>query len=113
MLDTELNPVPFWLESRADSQIEPAAFAGERETIPVHIANCIREEQRDGMTVMAETPVGRILLKSAPARVLAKDGRYQIEGMAWGPKPIAAVEVKIDTGPWTKATLDASKSDFS
>ena len=31
--------------------------------------------------------------------------------MAWGPKPITAVEVKIDNGPWTKATLDESQSD--
>jgi len=73
----------------------------------------IREEQHDGVTVVAETPVGRILLKSAPARVIAKDGHYQIEGMAWGPKPITAVEVRIDNGPWTKATLDDSKSEYA
>ena len=65
------------------------------------------------MTVMAETPVGRILLKSAPARVTLTDGHYQIDGMAWGPTPVTAVEVKIDNGPWTKATLDDSKSEFS
>jgi DMSO/TMAO reductase YedYZ molybdopterin-dependent catalytic subunit len=72
----------------------------------------IREEQHDGMTVMAETPVTRILLKSAPGRVIAKNGRYQIDGMAWGPK-VATVEVKIDNGPWTKATLDESKAQYS
>jgi DMSO/TMAO reductase YedYZ molybdopterin-dependent catalytic subunit len=73
----------------------------------------IREERHDGTTVMAETTVGRMLLKSAPARVTQRDGRYQIDGMAWGPTPIAAVEVKVDTGPWMKATLDDSKSEFS
>jgi DMSO/TMAO reductase YedYZ molybdopterin-dependent catalytic subunit len=73
----------------------------------------IREEQHDGKSIMAETSVGRMLLKSAPARVVQHDGRYQIEGMAWGPTPIAAVEVKIDNGPWTKVSLDDSKSEFA
>jgi DMSO/TMAO reductase YedYZ molybdopterin-dependent catalytic subunit len=73
----------------------------------------IREERHDGTTVMAETTVGRMLLKSAPARVTLRDGRYQIDGMAWGPAPIAAVEVKVDSGPWMKAILDDSKSEFS
>jgi DMSO/TMAO reductase YedYZ molybdopterin-dependent catalytic subunit len=73
----------------------------------------IREEQHDGMTVIAETTVGRMLLKSAPAKVTLRDGRYRIDGMAWGPKPVSAVEAKIDNGPWMKATLDVSKSEFS
>ena len=73
----------------------------------------IREEQHDGKTVMVETSVGRMLLKSAPAKVVQQDGRYQIAGMAWGPKPISAVEVKIDNGAWTKASLDDSKSEFA
>ena len=70
----------------------------------------IREEQHDGQIIMAETTVGRMLLKSAPARVVQRDGRYQIEGMAWGPG-VAAVEVKIDNGSWAKAVLDTSKAD--
>ena len=45
----------------------------------------IREEKHNGETIMAETSVGRMLLKSAPARVVTRDGRYQIDGMAWGP----------------------------
>jgi DMSO/TMAO reductase YedYZ molybdopterin-dependent catalytic subunit len=73
----------------------------------------IREEHHNGMTVMAETTVGRMLLKSAPAKVTLRDGRYQIDGMAWGPTPIAAVEVKIDNGPWVKAVLDDSRSEFA
>ena len=44
-------------------------------------------------------------VKSAPARVTQTDSGYRITGMAWGPAPIAAVEVKIDGGAWTKATL--------
>jgi len=44
----------------------------------------IREEQRNGSPVWTETSVGRTLLKSAPARVTRKDGRYNIIGAAWG-----------------------------
>lgn len=73
----------------------------------------IREVQHGGKTVMEETSVGRMLLKSAPARVVQLDGRYRIEGAAWGPKAIAAVEVKIDDGPWMKAKLTENKSPYS
>jgi DMSO/TMAO reductase YedYZ molybdopterin-dependent catalytic subunit len=73
----------------------------------------VREVQRDGKMTVTETSVGRMLLKSAPARVMLRDGRHQIYGMAWGPSPVAAVEVKIDNGPWMKASLDGSKSAYS
>jgi DMSO/TMAO reductase YedYZ molybdopterin-dependent catalytic subunit len=74
----------------------------------------VREEQRHGETIAVETSVGRVLLKSAPFRVTQRDGRYRISGMAWGPAPIAAVEVKIDGEPWRKAELDGTnKSEFS
>jgi DMSO/TMAO reductase YedYZ molybdopterin-dependent catalytic subunit len=74
----------------------------------------VREERRDGETVIEETSVGRGLLKSAPARVILNGGRYRITGAAWGPVAIAAVEVKVDDGAWTKATLqDADKSPFT
>jgi hypothetical protein len=34
--------------------------------------------------------------------------------MAWGPAPVVSVEVKIDNGPWTRATFDdANKSEFA
>ena len=74
----------------------------------------LREESRDGEMVAVETSVGRGLLKSAPARVTRTDGGYRIAGMAWGPNPIATVEVKIDSGSWIKATLaEADKSPFA
>ena len=73
----------------------------------------IREEQSGGKTIMAETSVGRMLVKSAPARVVQHEGRYRIDGMAWGPRPIAAVDVKIDDGAWTKATLGESQGEFA
>jgi DMSO/TMAO reductase YedYZ molybdopterin-dependent catalytic subunit len=68
----------------------------------------IREEQRDGETIWAETSVGRSLLKSAPAKITRKDGRYRIIGAAWG-APIDRVEVQIDDGPWVPATIDHSE----
>jgi DMSO/TMAO reductase YedYZ molybdopterin-dependent catalytic subunit len=72
----------------------------------------IREEQHGDHTIMAETTVGRMLLKSAPSRIVQREGRYRIDGMAWGPA-VAVVEVKLDNGPWMKAALDASKSEHT
>ena len=64
----------------------------------------IREEQRDGETVWTFTSVTRDRLKSAPAKVTRTKDHYQVLGAAWG-APIAGVEVRIDDGPWTAATL--------
>jgi DMSO/TMAO reductase YedYZ molybdopterin-dependent catalytic subunit len=64
----------------------------------------IREEQRDGQPLWTETVVGKVLLKSAPARVTRKDGKYRIAGAAWG-GPIASVDVKVDGGPWMPAAI--------
>jgi DMSO/TMAO reductase YedYZ molybdopterin-dependent catalytic subunit len=73
----------------------------------------IREEERNGKTVWAETLVGRALLKSAPARVTQVGDSYRIMGAAWG-APIEKVEVKIDDGPWTPATIDhAEEAEFA
>ena len=72
----------------------------------------IREQQRDGQTVWTFNTVKHDRLKSAPAKVTRRHGRYTIMGAAWG-APIAEVEVQIDDGPWRTATLahePASKS---
>ena len=61
----------------------------------------IREDESDHWTF--ET-VSHYRLKSAPAKVVVNDGRYTIFGVAWG-APIAAVEVRIDDGPWRRAEL--------
>ena len=73
----------------------------------------VREVERDGKTTVTETSVGRMLLKSSPAKVTSQNGRLRIDGMAWGPAPIAAVEVRIDNGPWMRTTLEDSKSEFA
>ena len=64
----------------------------------------IREEQHDGNVVWTFTTVGRDRLKSAPAKVTRRGGRYAVMGAAWG-AAIAAVEVSIDGGPWRRAAL--------
>lgn len=68
----------------------------------------IREEEHNGETVWTETLVGRMNLKSAPARVTRAEDAYRITGAAWG-APIAKVEVRIDEGPWQQATIDRTE----
>lgn len=65
----------------------------------------IREQQLQGQTVWTFATVGRYRLKSAPARVTRRNGRYSIMGAAWG-APISAVQVQVDEGPWMPASLD-------
>ena len=67
----------------------------------------IREEKRDGESVWAETSVGPARIKSAPAKVTVLNGSYRIIGAAWG-ADIAAVEVRVDDGPWQPATIEKS-----
>jgi DMSO/TMAO reductase YedYZ molybdopterin-dependent catalytic subunit len=64
----------------------------------------IREQQRDGETVWTFNTVRHELLKSIPAKVTRRNGRYAIMGAAWG-APISAVEVQVDEGPWIATTL--------
>jgi DMSO/TMAO reductase YedYZ molybdopterin-dependent catalytic subunit len=64
----------------------------------------IREQQRNGETVWTFTTVSHDRLKSAPAKVTRDGNRYRIMGAAWG-APIAAVQVRIDNGPWRAAAL--------
>jgi DMSO/TMAO reductase YedYZ molybdopterin-dependent catalytic subunit len=72
----------------------------------------IREETRDGRTVWTFSTVRHDRLKSAPAKVTRRRGRYAIMGAAWG-APIAEVEVRIDDGPWMTAELDDPPSRTS
>jgi DMSO/TMAO reductase YedYZ molybdopterin-dependent catalytic subunit len=64
----------------------------------------IREEQRGGHPFWTFSTVRHFRLKSAPAKVVRRGGRYVVLGAAWG-APIAAVEVRIDDGPWMPARL--------
>jgi DMSO/TMAO reductase YedYZ molybdopterin-dependent catalytic subunit len=70
----------------------------------------IREEERDGETVWTFTSVTHNRLKSAPAKVTMMDDTYSIMGAAWGAE-IAGVEVQIDDGEWSPATLTEGKGE--
>jgi DMSO/TMAO reductase YedYZ molybdopterin-dependent catalytic subunit len=59
--------------------------------------------------VWTATNVGPARLKSAPAKVTRRDGRYTIIGVAWG-APIERVEVMIDDRPWTPTVLAGGPS---
>ena len=73
----------------------------------------VREEELGGRKLAVETSVGRALLKSAPARVTRLGDRHRITGTAWG-GPVARVEVRIDGGEWTQATIDrAEEAEFA
>jgi DMSO/TMAO reductase YedYZ molybdopterin-dependent catalytic subunit len=69
----------------------------------------IRQQVRDGQTVWTFHTVNHDRLKSAPAKVTRRRGRYTIMGAAWGAR-IAAVEVQIDNGRWMTADLDDRRS---
>lgn len=68
----------------------------------------IRGEEKDGRTIWRETSVGPMNVKSMVARALRlKNGTIRFVGLAWTDgTPLETVEVKIDDGPWQKATID-------
>jgi len=70
----------------------------------------IREEARDGETVWTFTSVTHNRLKSAPAKVTMNGDAYTVMGAAWGAE-IAKVEVRIDDGDWSPATLTEGEGE--
>jgi DMSO/TMAO reductase YedYZ molybdopterin-dependent catalytic subunit len=73
----------------------------------------LREEPpatEGGEPVWVETSVGRVRLKSVPAKVTRLGGKYRVVGAAWGAS-IAGVEVKVDDGPWVPAALDRTPGE--
>ena len=71
-------------------------------------------EEADAGTQWLETEITRMHLKSAIARVRKKGNAYQILGFVLNDgTPLRSVEVKIDEGPWQKATLDPGNTKYS
>jgi DMSO/TMAO reductase YedYZ molybdopterin-dependent catalytic subunit len=72
----------------------------------------IRGEKRGEDTIWRETSVGRMNLKSVPARVIRRaEGSTSIAGAAWSDgTPIRSVEVKIDDGGWRLAKLSENRN---
>lgn len=72
----------------------------------------LRQIKKGDETEWKQTSVGRSLIKSAPGRVVRRNGQYRIMGAAWG-APIQRVEVRIDDGPWTAAALNRKGNEFT
>lgn len=71
-------------------------------------------EDKDPDTQWIETEITRMHLKSAVARVRKTGNSYRILGFVLNDgTPLKSVEVKIDDGPWQKATLDPANTKFS
>jgi len=71
-------------------------------------------EQVGGETIWNETSVARIRVKSMVARLTRSGNRYNALGFALAHAlPLKAVEVRVDDGPWRKATLDSQNTRYS
>ena len=71
-------------------------------------------EDADPATQWMETEITRMHLKSAIARVRKQGSTHQILGFVLNDgTPLKSVEVKIDEGPWQKATLDPANTRYS
>ncbi len=71
-------------------------------------------EEKDPGTQWVENEITRMHLKSAIARVRKKGGAYEVLGFILNDgTPLKSVEVQIDNGPWQKATLASTNTQFS
>jgi DMSO/TMAO reductase YedYZ molybdopterin-dependent catalytic subunit len=71
-------------------------------------------ELSDPDTQFLETEVTRLNLKSVIARVRRAADAHQVLGFVLNDgTPLRSVEVKIDDGPWQRATLDPANSRYS
>ena len=80
------------------------AILGDTLFLATLDARLVALDARNGKPLWTFTTVRHDRLKSAPAKVTRHGSQYEIWGAAWG-APIAAVEVRIDDGPWMPATL--------
>ena len=56
----------------------------------------------------------RLNLKSVVARVRKTGGAHQVMGFVLNDgTPLRSVEVKVDNGPWQRATLDSQNTQYS
>lgn len=68
----------------------------------------------DPQTQWVENEVTRMHLKSAIARVRKSGDAYQVLGFVLNDgTPVKSVEVQIDNGPWQKAELERSNTQYS
>ena len=73
-----------------------------------------RGELTDPETQFIETEVTKLNLKSVIARVRKTAGGHQVIGFVLNDgTPLRSVEVKVDDGPWQRATLDPANTQYS
>ena len=73
-----------------------------------------KPEQVGDETIWNETLVARIRVKSMVARLTRDGQRYTAHGYALGGNfPMRMVEVKVDDGPWQRATFDSQNTEYS
>jgi len=71
-------------------------------------------EDADPQTQWVENEVTRIQLKSVIARVRKSGNAHQVFGFVLNDgTPLKSVEVQIDDGPWQKASMESSNTQFS
>jgi DMSO/TMAO reductase YedYZ molybdopterin-dependent catalytic subunit len=75
----------------------------------------LKGETIDGETKWTETAISRMKLKSFIARVSRDGSGYKILGVVLHDgTPLRSVEVRVDDGPWQRATMDpATSSKYS
>jgi hypothetical protein len=70
--------------------------------------------ETDPDTQWMETEVTHLQLKSVIARVRKTAGANQVLGFVLNDgTPLKSVEVKVDDGPWQRATMDPANTRFS
>jgi DMSO/TMAO reductase YedYZ molybdopterin-dependent catalytic subunit len=71
-------------------------------------------ELNDPATQFVEAEVSKLNLKSVIARVRKSGDGHTIHGFVLNDgTPLRSVEVKVDDGPWQRATLDPANSQYS
>jgi DMSO/TMAO reductase YedYZ molybdopterin-dependent catalytic subunit len=71
-------------------------------------------ELNDPATQFVEAEVSKLNLKSVIARVRKSGDAVTIHGFVLNDgTPLRSVEVKVDDGPWQRATMDAANSQYS
>jgi hypothetical protein len=74
----------------------------------------MREEKVGDQTIWDETSVSRIRLKSMIARLTRNGDRYIATGFVLNDgTPVRSVEVRVDDGPWQRATMDRANTKYS
>ena len=74
----------------------------------------LRKYEVGGIERWTEESVTRMNLTSVVARVARTAGGHKVWGFSLNDgTPLRAIEVKIDDGPWQKATIDSRSSRYS